>query len=290
MTHKYFGGKIPAPGEEGLEDIEIKKLGREAMANYQALFRDLKYSRALESLWELVRGLNRYIDATAPWTLFKNGETSRLSSVLYTVLEHLRKVAVHLWPVMPGAAVEMLAQIGVSFDPERIVLSKELDIWGVLVSGVEAASSSNLFPRIDLPEISGAAGAGKPASKKKEAARKKKHDAPVTAPVTAEFSDFQKLEMRLGRILEAKAHPDADKLLILKVDLGEERPRQVVAGLAQHYKPEDLPGQDAAAVVNLAPRKIRGEISEAMLLTAQAQGRVILLTAPGALPPGAKIA
>jgi methionyl-tRNA synthetase len=138
----------------------------------------------------------------------------------------------------------MLAQIGVSFDPERIVLSKELDIWGVLVSGVEAASSSNLFPRIDLPEISGAAGAGKPASKKKEAARKKKHDAPVTAPVTAEFSDFQKLEMRLGRILEAKAHPDADKLLILKVDLGEERPRQVVAGLAQQFGAPQDPRRD----------------------------------------------
>jgi methionyl-tRNA synthetase len=232
--------------------------------------------------------LNRYIDATAPWALFKNGETARLSSVLYTVLEHLRKVAVHLWPVMPHASVEMLGQIGASFDPEKIVLTKELDIWGVLASGVEVASSSNLFPRIDMPEVSVAAEKGKPASKKKAASEKKKKDAP--AAVEVEFSDFQKLEMRLGKILEACSHPDADKLLVLKVDLGEERPRQVVAGLAAYYKPEDLPGQDVVAVVNLAPRKIRGEVSEAMLLTAQAKGRVMLLTAPGELPAGAKIA
>ncbi|MFW5838122.1 MAG: methionine--tRNA ligase [Desulfovibrionaceae bacterium] len=286
MTHKYFKGKVPNPGEEGPEDMEIKKLGREAMAGFQSQFKDLKFSRALESLWELVRGLNRYIDATAPWTLHKKGEISRLSAVIYTVLEHLRKVAVHLWPVMPKASTQMLEQLGVAFNPEKIVLTKEMDIWGVLVSGVDAAESSNLFPRLDMPELADGKAGVRPVPRKPAKGKDKK----TAKPEWAEFSDFQKLDIRLGRITSAAPHPDADKLLLLEVDLGEDKPRQVVAGLAGHYGPADLPGRAVVAVVNLKPRKIRGEVSQAMLLTAQSQGRLSLLTAPDDLPPGAAIA
>jgi methionyl-tRNA synthetase len=284
MTHKYFQGKTPAPGEEGPEDIEVKKLGREAMANFQTQFQDLKFSRALESLWELVRGLNRYIDATAPWTLHKNGKTSRLSAVIYNVLEHLRKVAVHLWPVMPEASARMLEQIGAAFDPEKIVLSKEMDIWGVLASGVEVAKSSTLFPRLEMPGLADGKAGARPTPKKPAKPAKSE------APAPAEFSDFQKLDIRVGRITQADPHPDADKLLVLAVDLGEDKPRQVVAGLAEHYAPGDLPGRGVVAVTNLKPRKIRGELSQAMLLTAQQEGVVALLPAPEDAAPGAKIA
>ncbi|MDD4951523.1 MAG: methionine--tRNA ligase, partial [Desulfovibrionaceae bacterium] len=153
MTHKYFKGQVPVPGDEDLADAEIKKLGQEAMRVYQEEFAELRFSRALESLWTLIRGLNKFIDSSAPWALFKAKKRARLGTVIYILLEHLRKVAVHLWPVMPGACGEMLAQLGISFDPLKVDLLKEHDVWGLLEPGTGVAESSNLFPRIEVPEV-----------------------------------------------------------------------------------------------------------------------------------------
>ena len=122
MTHKYFEGKVPTPAEEFTEDAELKHLGFTAMQGFQENFGEFRTARALESLWELVRGLNKYIDQTAPWTLYKNKQTARLGTVLYVVLEHMRKIAVHLWPVMPEASEKMLEQLGMPFDRDKIML------------------------------------------------------------------------------------------------------------------------------------------------------------------------
>ena len=152
MTHKYFGGVIPRPDVEDVLDAEIKKVGQDAMQAFQDFYGDFKFSRGLEGLWELVRGLNKYVDATAPWTLFKEKNMERLSTVIYVLLENMRKIAVHLWPVMPQASEKMLEQLGITFDPEKVNLPKELDVWGLLESGQTVAETSNLFPRVDLPE------------------------------------------------------------------------------------------------------------------------------------------
>ncbi|MDC0336560.1 methionine--tRNA ligase, partial [Pseudodesulfovibrio sp.] len=134
MTHKYFEGIIPRPDVEDIVDAEIKKLGQDAMKSFQDHYIDFKFSRGLEGLWELVRGLNKYIDATAPWTLFKEKDTGRLSTVIYVLLENMRKIAVHLWPVMPESSEKMLEQLSINFDPEKVNLPKELDVWGLLES------------------------------------------------------------------------------------------------------------------------------------------------------------
>ncbi len=161
MTHKYFEGKVPAQGDEADEDCEIKSLGRKAMAEFQNNFMDAKFSRGLEGLWELVRGLNKYIDTTQPWTLYKEENMSRLGTVMYVLLENMRKIAVHLWPVMPEASEMMLEQLGIKFAPEKVNLQGEIDVWGLLDPGSEVAKKSNLFPRVELPKE-------EPAPKKKK--------------------------------------------------------------------------------------------------------------------------
>lgn len=277
MTHKYFEGKVPTPGEEGVEDIEIKRLGRSAMARYQELFPMFKFNHALEALWELVRGLNKYIDCTQPWTLYKENNLSRLGSVIYNVLEHMRKIAVHLWPVMPQAAGTMLDQLGISFDPKKMVISKELDFWGVLASGTEVAAKSNLFPRVDVPKQESCNQAQK---EKKEKQKDIKY---------AEFEEFQKLDLRVGTVLTVGKHPKADKLLLVSVDIGEDEPRQVVAGLADFFDPDDLLNKQVVIVANLKPRKLRGQVSQGMILAVKHNDKMELLTATGPVVPGSKV-
>jgi len=294
MTHKYFEGKVPNPGDETLEDAELKRLGRDAMRGYQDQFVEFRTSRALESLWELVRALNKYIDQMAPWTLYKNKNMARLGTVMYLILEHMRKIAVHLWAVMPEASVKMLEQLGAPFDLEKVVLAKEPEVWGLLESGVEVAATSNLFPRVEMPEPTPpTVSEAKPAEPKKKEAPVKKAEVPV-APAGAlqpiEFADFQKLDLRVGTVLSAAKHPDADKLLVVQVALGEEKPRQIVAGLADRFSPEDITGKQVVVVANLAPRKLRGLMSEGMILVAKDAEVTRLLTAAGAVDDGGKVA
>ncbi|MDD3311261.1 methionine--tRNA ligase [Pseudodesulfovibrio sp.] len=295
MTHKYFEGKIPRPDVEDIVDAEIKKLGQQAMEAFQENFSDFKFSRGLEGLWELVRGLNKYIDATAPWTLFKEKNTGRLKTVIYVLLENMRKIAVHLWPVMPEASEKMLAQLGISFDPAKVNLPKELDVWGLLESGHTVAETSNLFPRVELPEAAPEPEAPKKAKKpaKAKAEKAKPEEAAPAAPAEAipaiEFEDFQKLDLRVGTVKEAEKHPEADRLLLVRVDVGEGEPRQVVAGIADFFQPEDLVGRQVVIVANLKPRKLRKQVSQGMILAVKSGDGLQLLTPTAGVEPGSKV-
>ncbi len=286
MTHKYFGGVVPAPGEEGEEDCDIKNIGRKAMADFQNNFLEAKFSRGLEGLWELVRGLNKYIDTTQPWTLYKEEKLSRLGTVIYVLLENMRKIAVHLWPVMPEASEQMLEQLGIKFAPEKVNLQGEIDVWGILEHSTEVAKKSNLFPRVELPKVEEAA-----PKKKKEpkASKKKSKETKTEIPGIIEFPDFQKVDMRVGTVLTVAKHPDADKLLLVKIDTGEDEPRQVVAGLAEFFKPEDLEGRQVVVVTNLKPRKLRGEVSQGMILAVRNGEGMQLLTVTAPVGNGCKV-
>lgn len=287
MTHKYFGGQIPRPDVEDVVDAEIKKIGQDAMQSFQDFFSELKFSRALEGLWELVRGLNKYIDETAPWALYKAKNTGRLSTVIYVLLENMRKIAVHLWPVMPEASEKMLEQLGFNFDPEKVNLPKELDVWGLIESDITVAKTSNLFPRVDMPAEEASE---KPARKAKKSAKKsaKKDDA-AEAVCEIEFEDFQKLDLRVGTVKEVEKHPDADRLLLVKVDTGDKDLRQVVAGLADFFKPEELVGKQVVVVANLKPRKLRKQLSQGMVLAVKTDKGMELLTPTGEVLPGSKV-
>jgi methionyl-tRNA synthetase len=162
----------------------------------------------------------------------------------------------------------------------------------VLESGINVAQTSNLFPRVELPEPTPPAPkeATAPEAKKAKAEKPAPKEAPAGPAENIEFADFQKLDLRVGTVLEAKKHPDADKLLVVQVSLGEEQPRQIVAGLADRFSPEELTGKQVVVVANLAPRKLRGLVSQGMILVAKDAEVTRLLTAAGAVDDGGKVA
>ena len=285
MTHKYFGGVVPECGELQDLDREVLEIGHNAMANFQSQFEHFQFSRALKSLWELVRHLNKYIDSSAPWTLYKNKDLSRLGTVIYVILEGMRKVAVHLWPVMPSTSETMLIQLGTKFSLEGTDLEAETSSWFGLAPGTPVAERSNLFPRQDLaPKEEKAAETRKAKPEKAPAAK-----IDMACPDCIEFEDFAKVDLRVGTVLEATPHPEADRLLVLKIDAGEDSPRQVVAGIAEFFSPEELVGRQVVVVFNLKPRKLRGMVSQGMVLAVKKEGGLALLGPSSEVANGGKV-
>ena len=288
MTHKYFGGALPQAGQGGPDEEELQIMAKEACLNFQHLFERFQTAKALEALWELVRGLNKYIDAQAPWKLHKENSGSRLATVMVTVLECMHKVAAHLWAVMPDAAAAMLAQLGVEADPGSLNLRAEAGSWGVLPPGTQVAKTSNLFPRVEAPAPQAA-----PAPKAQPKA------APAQAPASSpeasqakqpiDFEDFQKIDLRVATVLSATPVPKADKLLLVTLDAADPQPRQVVAGIAEFWKPEDLVGRQVVVVANLKPRKLRGVESQGMILAVKQDGRLELLEPSSQVVPGSPV-
>ncbi|WP_459932741.1 methionine--tRNA ligase [Fundidesulfovibrio butyratiphilus] len=287
MTHRYFGGRVPQAGQGGPDEEELIGLARQACENFQRLFGRFQTARALDALWELVRGLNKYIDTQAPWALYKEKNSSRLATVMYTLLECMRKVAAHLLPVMPSAAATMLEQLGVSSKPGDVRLDTEVDIWGTLVAGGEVSAASTLFPRVEL-----APQEPKPAAQPDKAAKAKadtEREAASPGKPEVDFEDFQKLDLKVGTVVEVAPVPKADKLLLVSVDLGEGAPRQVVAGIAEFWKPADLVGRQVVVVANLKPRKLRGVVSRGMILAVRREGGLELLAPSAQVVPGSAV-
>jgi len=197
---------------------------------------------------------------------------------MYVLLEGLRKIALHLWPVMPGASERMLAQLGAGFDPGTVDLDRERGSWQGLAPQTAVSKKSNLFPRVDLTlEMPG------DDKSPRQEQRKKRKDPEV------QFEDFQKLKMVTGKIIKAEKVEGADKLYKLEVEIGEESPRQIVAGLAGFFSIHELVGTEVVVLANLAPRKIRGVMSRGMVLAVrQGSGMSLLRAYPGA-EPGSRI-
>lgn len=271
MTAKYAGAMAPEADEDTALEKSLHELAKTSFTNYIVLFDQMRFSHGLEALWELVRALNKYIDTSAPWTLAKEGNQKRINTVLYTTLEYLRKIALHLWPVMPQKAEEMLMLLGCPFDRAKSRFAVETDEFGRLPVGTPIAPSSNLFPRIEVEKKTGKA-------KEKTGKGKDKFQSDDAKDVFASFSDFEKLDLRIGKVLACEKHPNADKLLKLTVDIGETEPRQIISGLAEYFTPENMVGKTVTVVANLAPRKIRGLESNGMVLTAEKDGKLDLLT------------
>jgi methionyl-tRNA synthetase len=284
MTAKYFGSVVPEAGEGDPADAALATLAAEAVDNFVQLFGAAQFSRALEALWELVRGLNKYIDAQAPWSLAKEGRTARLGTVMASALGGLRLAAVCLLPVMPEAAAKLLAQLGV--DPEAVCLAGPDRDFAPLAAGTAVAATSNLFPRLEAPAKEEA-----PAKAEKPAKAKAKKEAPAKPGPAAEveFEDFAKLDLRVGVVRSAAPVPGADRLYAVTVDIGEDAPRPVVAGLAEYFKPEELVGRQVVLVANLKPRKLRGAESHGMILAVRHGGGMALLGPSATVAPGDKV-
>ncbi|MCB9664923.1 MAG: methionine--tRNA ligase [Alphaproteobacteria bacterium] len=271
MTRNWLDGKLPAPGPPTSDDAAITRLATEVVQRFAAGMDGLDFQGALMAVGDLVRAGNKYIDTCAPWTLNKEGHTARLAAVLRTVLEVSHLALVLLAPVMPGKSTELLAKLGRTEGDAAATLRALLDggeVLQALTTGTEVEVGDPLFPRFrEMPEAIAALFAEAEAAAPPPKPKKKDKQA-AGPPATITFDDFAKVALRAGTILEAAPHPDATKLLVLKVDVGEPEPRQIVAGIATRYAPADLVGLHVVVVANLAPATIRGVESQGMLLAA----------------------
>ena len=300
MTAKYFGSRVPRPKALQEDDRAIADLCADAMRNFVQLFGNAQFAQGLESLWELVRALNKYVDAQAPWSLAKQGNMERLATVMHVLLAAMRKTALCLWPVMPEASAKMLTQLGQEACAERAPTARlEDEIGGLdgLEPGTVVAEASNLFPRIDVKKGDAPRGGAEQGRQQKARAGEEAKTVSPAAPQppaspkgTADFEQFKGLDIRVGTVKKAEKHPNADRILRLEIDFGEGMLRQILSGLAEHYAPEELVGKRVCAVLNLAPRKIRGLVSYGMVLTAGDDAHLGLLAVDRDVPDGSEIA
>ena len=287
MNGKYFAKEIPAVGEILPDDEQIFASVENAARNYIQLFKEVRFSQALEGLWEPIRLMNKYVDSQAPWTLYKENKLERLATVLRVLLENMYKIAVLLYPVMPESSKKMQVQLGKEFRMHAKLIDDLLSCKIHLRTGGMISETSNLFPRFEKPAEDKEKTEKKQSSNKGAKQNNTKSNEEKTDNSCIEFADFQKLDLRVGTIIAAEQHPDADKLLRFDVDLGEENPRQIISGIAEFFNPAELVGKKVVVVANLPPRKLRGLVSHGMILTAEKDEHLSLLTSVA--PNGSKI-
>ncbi len=289
MMESYCQGTIPMAGKiEGLDE-ELKNKASALGEKVRSQVEQFDLNQAIVSVMELVKLSNRYVESNAPWKLFKDGDQERIGTVLYNAAETLRIASVLLSPVMPGKCRELLAKLGV--EEKDISLAKALE-WGLLKSGHKTSAGEPLFPRIDRNAgISNNEDRMQKGKAKMEEIKKLETENMKPGIVTEDLIDidqFKKVKLRTAEIISAEKVPNADKLLRLQVKLGQET-RQVLAGIAQWYTPESLVGQQVVIVANLKPARMRGLESQGMLLAAQDQDGVVILTPQRKTEPGSEV-
>jgi len=257
---------VPEPTTPGEFDDEIQAMALATVDRLDVHMAGFAFDSALETIWEFVRRINRYVQQTQVWTLAKPETKPRMGTILYNSLEALRFISVLISPFVPETAEKIQKQIGLTaFDTGAE--------WGRLPVGIAVSRGKAIFPRVDTKQP------------KAEVKPRRKADAEESAPVS--FADFQKLDLRVARILEAERIQGADRLLKLRVDLGTEK-RQVVAGIAEHYTPEELVGKQVIVVVNLEPATIRNVESQGMILAGSGES-IVLATLESEVPSGTPV-
>lgn len=278
MVQKFCGGVVPA----GTVEPAVVSAARESQTKAEHYFATHELHKALDSGLEIIRFLNRYIQEKAPWTLAKN-EDAGLNDVIVSMLYCLRVAEGLLRPFVPSACDALLAQLGYAESDATTQWSSAADP-ARLNHGKSVQDPSPLFPRIDLKAMNSETPTPEPTPVAAPA------PAPAeTARPTIEFPDFAKIDLRVGRVLEAEAVENSEKLLKLQVLVGEER-RQVIAGIKKSYEPDDLIGRQVILVMNLKPRKMAGLESQGMILAADGpDGKAILLTPEAEAPEGTAV-
>lgn len=291
MIRQYADGVIP-DGRDG--GGALPDIATETIRNTIAAFDNFEFSRGLEAIWGMLSAADKYLVERAPWTLARSqdsGARARLNETLYSAAEVLRIAAALLAPALPGSAERLWRQLGMSAPLESLRLQDLA--WGQLPPGQRIGEISPLFPRVEPNQ----AIARMRELEIEETARQKallegKTAAPPPAASTPRISihDFAKVDMRVGQVLAAERVKGADKLLKLEVDIGETRPRTIVAGIAEAYQPEQLIGRKVVIVANLEPRKLRGIESNGMIVAATAEGGLPVLVGPlEDVPVGARL-
>ena len=257
MVEKYFGGTLIAEREADPIDDELVEMIRSTKGKYAKQMDALQLHLALEEVFRLIQRANKYIDECAPWVLAKDeSKKPRLASVMYNLLEALRVSLVMLTPFIPQSCEKAFDQIGA--DREAVSWEKAGE-YGVLPAKVSVHKGETLFPRIDM-------------AKALEELEKREHanDAPKAKPVLPDVSidEFARCDMRVCKVLSCEAVKKSEKLLKFTLDDGSGTPRQILSGIHKFYEPEELVGKTVVAILNLPPRKMMGQMSNGMLLSA----------------------
>lgn len=278
MQNKYFNGLVANPHEDEPVDEDLKKTVLDTVSGVEDKMNELRVADAIDLILDLFSRCNKYVDETMPWSLAKDPEKiGRLATVLYNLLESVRIGGVLLKSFLPDTADKILKSLNTSFTDYDSIHE-----FGKLETGVEITDAPEiLFQRLNEKEVM----AKVDVIQKKIAAERKKEAEKVPE---ADISDFEKLDLRVGKVVFCEKHPNADKLYVLKVDIGESEPRQIVSGLASSYTPGQVIGKNIVVIANLKPVKLRGVESRGMLLAGK-NGKEIAVVEVNGLEPGTKI-
>ena len=292
MINKYCDGAIPDGKIQEHNYIYAKRAGiaadeqelvsvlKHARDEFLRRFDNYEFSQALETLWTVIARIDKMISDAKPWELIKDeNQAETLNAVLYRSTETLRWLCVLLYPVMPEAARNIYNQIGLSEEVSKT--NPENLIWGELKAGTKIGETQAVFPRIDkqkvMNEIENSTMIEESSKQEIEQPPPSTNEQQITSDEQQQqadekqfiaIEDFLKVELRVGEIKVAERIPKADKLLRFEIDLGEDEPRQILAGLAEYYEPEKLIGRKVVVVANLKPRKMRGLESQGMICAA----------------------
>ena len=265
MTNKYFNGQLTDPDCFEELDQQLIDTCKQTVTKYYEKMDQLRVADAIDAVFDLLRRSNKYIDETSPWTLAKQPENkARLNTVLYNLLESIRVASVLLTPFMPETSKEVFRQI----NTEKTDFAS-IETWGNYEKNNKVVETTNvLFARVDekktMDEIM--------------QYMESKAEVKTTFKEEVSIEDFDKLDIRIGTVMDCQRHPKADKLLVFDIKCGSDR-RTIVSGIAQYYQPEDLIGKKVAFIANLAPRKLRGIESKGMILSAEdAKGNLEVVT------------
>ncbi len=284
MVEKYFGGKLPAEREADALDDELVAMIKAAPAKYAAQMDAFQPHLALEEIFKLIQRANKYIDETAPWILAKDeAKKARLATVMYNLLEALRVSLVMLTPFIPESCAKAFDQIGAD---EALRTWDSACTCGALPADAEVHKGETLFPRID---------AAKMLEELEQAEKAAKGPQVKVNPVLPDVSidEFAKCDMRVCKVISCEAVKKSEKLLKFQLDDGSGTPRQILSGIHKFYEPEDLVGKTVVAILNLPPRKMMGQMSNGMLLSAvrEVDGKeeLHLIMLDDSVPAGAQL-
>jgi methionyl-tRNA synthetase len=280
MIEKYHQGIIHKTVVDNETDAAFRALAEETLKEYRNDMDHFQINDAIKAVWNYIGAANKYIDVTTPWVLAKDpAQAKRLEAVMYNLADAVRNIAILISPMMPFSAPKIMEQLGLTV-PEQFELKDVA--WGNLPDGTKVEKGQPIFPRIEEEEAA-------PKAEKVTAPEKKAQKTEgVVTPSEISIDDFAKLDLRVAAIKEAVRVPDTDKLMKLTVDIGGNE-RTIVSGIAHYYTEAELKGKNVIVIANLKPAKLKGIMSNGMLLAASdGKGNLVLVEAPG-IASGSKV-
>jgi methionyl-tRNA synthetase len=285
-VERHFGGVVPAPdptlGTAGV----LAETARGVVEGLDDAVTRLDFARALGEIWGLLGVANKYLDEEAPWRTVKT-DTKRAGVALANTVEALRVATILLSPWLPTATARVWEQLGIGapLSQQRLEDARK----GALPRGTRVRPGAPIFPRIETAKVEAARpGDAKAVEDEARRSRTQTEAAAVSDSGSISIDEFRKCDIRIAEVLEAKRVPNTDKLIEAKIDLGGEV-RTIITGLIPQYQPEELVGKRIVVLANLQPRRVRGVDSHGMLLAAEWEGQVALLTVEKNAPKGARI-